>query len=328
MSLPGRDGIWQDGSSWGRGRAPGADVVYETPTELANRLRLGREALLQRLLTSLILDGPYPPWNTRSTASPHGIVFLRSLWDLSGFGAWPSAEVVFVDEFDLPRRTDDERGGAPDYALLWDDRLWMIELKTEAASHRRDQIPSYFELARHHHPDHQLDITYVTPPLSLDSEPQVLAGRFAHVTWDAVAPLITAAWPEPTAQGQQQVVDGLADAIGRLSEPPSQYLDSLRTSPAVVPPIADPATEGISAAEATAGDGRQRALDHAASGLEDLQALRLECRDALAGSPPDSPLRRVRPWLWTTATGGRPMTAAGEHTGAELRFSRYRNPLY
>ena len=302
-------------------------MVYETPTELANRLRLGREALLQRLLTSLILDGPYPRWNTRSMASPDGIVFLRSLWELSGFGGWPSAEVVFVDEFDLPRRTDDERGGAPDYAVLCNDRLWMIELKTEAASHRRDQIPSYFELARHHHPGLQLEVTYLTPPLSVDPTPQVLAGRFAHVTWDQVAPLITASWPEPTAPGQQQVVDGLIDAIARLPEPPSEYLDSLRTAPAMEPTVPDPARQGLSAAEATAADGQQRALDHAASDLEDLQALRLELRDALAASPPDSPLRRVRPWLWATATGGRPMTAAGELTGAELRFSRYGKPL-
>ena len=107
--------------------------------------------------------------------------FLQSLWELSRFGAWPAGEVVFVDEFDLPPRTDDERGGAPDYTVLWDDRLWVIELKTEAASHRQGQIFSYFELARHHHPDRLLEVTYLTPPLSVDPTPQVLAGRFAHL---------------------------------------------------------------------------------------------------------------------------------------------------
>jgi hypothetical protein len=124
-------------------------MSLESPTELANRLRLGREEFLQRLLTGLMLGGPYPRWNTRSTVSEDGLRFLRSLWALSGFGAWPDEPPVFVDEYELPRRHDGEVGGAPDYAVLWPDRLWMIELKTEAASHRRGQLRQYFELAHH-----------------------------------------------------------------------------------------------------------------------------------------------------------------------------------
>ena len=76
-------------------------MEYETPTSLASRLRLGREEFLQRLLTTLILDAPYPRWNTRSTPSPEGIAFLESLWVLSGFDDWPAGAPAFVDEFDL-----------------------------------------------------------------------------------------------------------------------------------------------------------------------------------------------------------------------------------
>ena len=57
-----------------------------------------------------------------------------------------------------------ERGGAPDWAVLTANRLWMIELKTEPGSHRRGQLHGYFELGRHYNPDKSLDLTYLTGP--------------------------------------------------------------------------------------------------------------------------------------------------------------------
>jgi len=38
--------------------------MWEHPTLLWHRLNLGREEYLQRLVTTLILDGVVPPWNT------------------------------------------------------------------------------------------------------------------------------------------------------------------------------------------------------------------------------------------------------------------------
>jgi len=134
-------------------------VTYETPQQLASRLHLGREELCQRLLTVLILDAPYPRWNTRSSVSESGLAFLRELWAMSGFSAWPGDQVLFVDEFELPRRHEREKGAAPDYGVLWDDRVWMIELKTEVVSHRATQIPGYLDLAGHHYPDASVDLT-------------------------------------------------------------------------------------------------------------------------------------------------------------------------
>jgi len=101
-------------------------VVLETPRELLARLKLGREETVQRLLTTLILQGHYPPWNSRSRPAPSGVGFLRDL-HAEAFGAsWPGEPATFVDEFELPPRHLDERGGAPDYAVLWDRNLWMI----------------------------------------------------------------------------------------------------------------------------------------------------------------------------------------------------------
>lgn len=140
------------------------DVEFETPTQLVRRLRLGREEFAQRLLTSLILHAPYPKWNTPNIPGDAGRRFLEQVHALS----FPEAEppggtTYFVDEFELAPRHELERGGSPDYCVLWDAHLWMIELKTERASHRADQIPAYFDLARHHHPDREVSLSYLTP---------------------------------------------------------------------------------------------------------------------------------------------------------------------
>jgi len=64
-------------------------------------------------------------------------------------------EFVFVDEFELRGRNDEERGGAPDKVVLWPDRVWINELKTKAGSHRTSQLRLYLDLAHHH-------LTYLT----------------------------------------------------------------------------------------------------------------------------------------------------------------------
>jgi len=60
--------------------------------KLLGRLRLGREEFRQRLLTMLILAGPYPKWNSRSRPSPAGVRFLKIL-DALSFGV-PDYAVV------------------------------------------------------------------------------------------------------------------------------------------------------------------------------------------------------------------------------------------
>src|SRR4051812_7794382 len=91
----------------------------ENPESLLARLKLGREEYCQRLLTSLIVGGPYPKWNSRSRPSAAGRAFLANLYRLS-FGQDPAEDIeIFVDEFDLPQRSDDEPGCAPDWTVLW-----------------------------------------------------------------------------------------------------------------------------------------------------------------------------------------------------------------
>jgi hypothetical protein len=238
-------------------------------------------------------------------------------------------DAVFVDELELPARSDLEKGGAPDWAVFWPGHVWLIELKTESASHRADQIPYYCELGAHHYPHDRLDITYLTPRFQYCYPPARPSDRFAHVSWDEVIPIVRSVWPTPKSPRAEAVVDGVCDTLGRLDEPASAWWASVapQAAPAATPePLLLDRTHEL--ARTTAADGRQRALDLEVTSLDELLELRLAIRDALAASPADSPLRYVVPWLWRNRSGGRALTRAGARQGYELRLSRYRTDQY
>jgi hypothetical protein len=300
-------------------------MAIEDPHHLLGRLKLGREEYCQRLLTMLILDDAYPRWNTPLTASPAGLRFLGLLEELSLGEAGTWADPVFVDELDLPKRTEWEQGGAPDQSLRDQSRLWMIELKTEAGSHRPTQIPLYFELGRHHYPRHRIDITYLTGPLSKSAPPIPDGCRFGHVTWSQVMPLVREVWSEHSPT-HREVVRALDDVLDGLSAKWAAWRsDRLEAGQRVEQPPPDPAGDSFDLARLTAIDHQQRALDFAPANLEDLQALRLELLDRIKAAG-DAPLLHVRPWLWRWASEGQPLTNAGRETGYELRLSWYKKP--
>ena len=311
-------------------------MAMEDPIALLARLKLGREEFCQRLLTMLILDDAYPRWNTRSAPSPAGTRFLREL-DALSFGAAGADPEVFVDEFDMPRRHESERGCAPDYAVLWDDRLWMVELKTEKASHRPAQIPGYFELAQHYYPDRRIDLTYLTPAMPLSPPPLRERSRFSHVTWEQVAELIRQVWAdgdEPQRRAVEaltDVLDGVGSSWPAWRETRLAVTDLERDAaahPQVDLPTAQAEALALALAQATSRDGSQRALDRPFANLEELQGLRLSVREAIRAEPEGTPIRHVLPWLWdATSSGGKALTANGEQTGYELRLSRYMSPV-
>jgi hypothetical protein len=309
--------------------------MIEDPVKLLGRLRLGREEYCQRLLTMLILNGPYPPWNSQNWPSEQGTRFLQALDALSfGEATW-SGQPMFVDEFDLPRRHELEVGGNPDYALLWDDRLWMVELKTERASHRPTQLPGYFEFAAHHYPSCRIDLTYLTPSMPLAPSPVPAGMRFAHVTWDQVVPLVDETWGGGDQQ-QGRVVAMLLAALASIGGSwttwrAAQLGNEHPATPEPAASVAEPPPmleAALALVEATAADGRQRALDYPPAGLEDLQRLRLAVRQAICSPAAGTPIRHVQPWLWNAATsGGRALTGSGRDTGYELRLSRNKSPI-
>ena len=259
----------------------------------------------------LVLDADYPRWNTRNAPSPAGLAFLRALDELSFGAADVPDDAVFVDELDLPRRSEDEPGCAPDYGVLTADRLWIIELKTERGSHRSGQVESYFELGRHHYPDARVDLTYLTPGDvgggggRAEREPvragDVGAGDAAH----------------------RRGLVGRHRLDARAPRRAGETVASIGTSWTMwrEKTVSDLTAPSARLAKLTAQDGQERALDYAAGSLGELQELRLAVRDEFRR--PESRLGAVTPWLWDAATsGGQALTEAGRVHGYELRFSR------
>jgi hypothetical protein len=301
------------------------------------------------LLTELILDGRYPPYNSRLRPSPRGAAFLGALHELSfGEDTVSLRDPVFVDEIDFPARHPDEKGCAPDYTVFVDDRCWIIELKTEPGSHRARQIPDYFERAHHYHPELRVDITYLTAGLRVPFQPQTQPWeRYVHIEWAQTTDLILSIWSDVTDERVREIATMLLTGITHLHEPAGEWWPRLgyRLEPAAVVEAAEALPSGgsllakhttslasaalgngLDLAMSTAQDGRQRAVGLEAGGLEALDELRLGLRRACRAEPPESPLRKVQPWLWSVASSrGRALTTAGAQTGYEVRLSRNRS---
>jgi hypothetical protein len=323
--------------------------MWERPTALWRRLKLGREEYLQRLVTTLILDGDAPPWNTPRPPGESGRGFLRLL-DEAAHGPGTQGGRTqppdwFVDEYLLPKVDASAANGWPDWAALWADRAWIIELKTEAGSHRADQLPYYLKLGAAAHPKCSLDLTYITGPLTKPA-PALLEGqRYSHLTWEQVLPLIEETWgsdPRPEVAAYVAMVTTLISNLGRLKpsvqremvlrplvdRPPSAPTEEPEAAPTVdqTQPQSDVTSlnrELLNMARATATDGRQRAVG--VQDPEELEALRHQALAEIRSLAFDDATRYVLPWLWDgTHTGGLALTDEGKEFGFELRFSRYK----
>jgi hypothetical protein len=331
-------------------------LVWESPRSLWSRLKLGREEFLQRVISTLIADGDPPPWNTPCSPGPQGRRFLQLLDDLA-HADHPQPEDrqgldAFVDEYRLPKLQEHAENGWPDWAVLWPERLWLIELKTETASHRDDQLAYYLTLAAAAHPDRRIDLTYLTGPLSKPAPPLADGQRYRHLTWELVLPLIERTWgddPRPEVGTYvatvRTIIENLtvlrpseqrAALLGqRLDVPLRQaaprhaphHPDAGPTAIAQIaePGYAIPTHHLLGLARQAAVDGRQRAVGAASpSQLEDLYEV---ARDLIATLEPGDPARFVLPWLWRAGrTDGTALTSEGHEFGYELRFSRYKTP--
>ena len=304
---------------------------YEDIRRVLTRRKLWREESLQLVLTCLIVGGTYPQWGTRSKPTVRGAEFLRRLHVLV-FGEDPASSCdVFVDEFELPRRSEAERSGWPDWAILWPHRVWMVELKTEAKSHRPDQLPHYLDLGAHHHPHAAIDMTYLTGPMDKPAPNVRARQRYHHIVWTEVLPLIEAVWAddEPAAGAY---VEAARELIASLGTPWPEWRAGWMTEVARAVKASEPAIPRDELWElivATADDGKQRASDAYSESGESLEDLRGQARELIVAAPEESATKYVLPWIWSSQTsGGRPLTSAGQQLGAELRLSRYAKPQF
>jgi hypothetical protein len=246
--------------------------------------------------------------------------------------------VEFIDEYLLPKLEEGAANGWPDWAVLSDKRVWVIELKTEAGSHRADQLPYYLRLAAAAHPACNLDLTYITGPLTKPA-PALLEGqRYSHVTWQEVLPIVDSAWGEDERPEVGAYVEMVAKIVSNLSllKPTEQRQMVLGLPPSepnavtTAWPVPERTTDRTTAepqvlldlARATALDGLQRAIG--AQNPESLEALRDQALAEIGSLPADDATRFVLPWFWQGGrTDGHALTPEGEEFGLELRFSRY-----
>jgi hypothetical protein len=318
------------------GRIPDPAVEQE---RLANA---GREYFAQFMLASLAIGERPPGWNKPASVSPTGWELLRRLdpWELA------TSPPEFYWEFRLPPRHGQERSGWPDLAAVWPDRLLLIELKTEPGSVREGQVDWYFQLALTGWPGLRVDLLYVTRDRVPDA-PRGLPDRahYATTTWDSVRDRISQAYGRHRS-GLAGYPDG--KSVG-------WFLEWLRAELGQSKPVSSPATSGPSPSTSTVGltkagqpaldvqpradlaatlavaglveaDRKQRALDLEVASRGDAEPLRDTIVDELGRrAAADEPCAvHVRPWVWTSASGGRALTPGGERHGVEVRLSYYR----
>ncbi|MFC4465752.1 hypothetical protein ACFPH6_14665 [Streptomyces xiangluensis] len=313
-------------------------------TDLHSRERReGREAVVQRALSSLMFGHEPKGWNFTDTPTDRGQHFIELL-DAAAFGTPHPEPARLVDEFELPGRHVEERAGSPDFAVLWSDRMLLVELKAERSSHTPGQCERYLDLARHHYPHCQVDLIYLTPSMpAKDLRALPDGSRYAHLAWPVVLPHIVAAWSGSDHPAERALTALLAEYLPALDQPRTQrkpgptsatVTSATGTEPDPAPtpawdwaPVADSV---LHVAARVQGDRCQRGVDVPTENLDALDAVRIQVRDLLRTGPVLEGIRitHVQPWIWRAATStGKHLTNTGRDTGYEMRLSYYTAPF-
>ena len=155
---------WHRTSRHGFGTRGDSLEPYEDIRRVLTRRRLWREESLQLVLTCLIVGGVYPRWGTRSTptegapSSCVGSISESSVRNRVRHAR--SSSMSSSCHVDTKPSDPDGRTGRCCGRSVVDGRA-----KTEARSHRPDQLPHYLGLGSHRYPDAAIDLTYLTGPL-------------------------------------------------------------------------------------------------------------------------------------------------------------------
>lgn len=299
--------------------------------------RTSREVSVQETLAFLI-TGRKAAWFVQYVPTDEGATFLRALW-VKAFGDAPSEPFDwFVSEYELPVpvKWRDEIGltyGCPDVACRSADRILIVELKTEAGSYRRRQMPDYLRLARCKHPTESLDLALLGPGRPPDAPACDDRQRYAELTWSEVPVLLSECFPgDVVASGLARfLTDGLALRSRPERPAPSlaQFGSHVTSPPAgggnnarVAAAIEHALQLAPSVAGARPDDSTERGIDVAFAFDSDAQAARLAVKQALADH---GFARRVTVWLWRRESTGKPATPAGAKEGRELRLAPVRS---
>ena len=172
-------------------------------------------------------------------------------------------------------------------------------------------MPYYEQLARYHYPDKSLDMLYLTSDMQRQDACKFTESRFTHFFWSEILDLISETWANSEHAEEQALSTALVRELGSLDRPTKSF-----TTEAVI------IREAIKLAAEVQQDGKQKAVEVTAGGLEDLIDIRVRIAEAIAR---DAGTPNVRPWIWYEASsGGKALTELGRSVGCELRLSRYK----
>ncbi len=173
----------------------------------------------------------------------------------------------------------------------------MIELKTEAASHRPGELAHYADFACRitWTRDRDRSLVYITPPLRPGAKADPVP--YSHLTWASVVKLVTTVWNEDTAPADEAALArSLVMLLASLGTPWRRD-----TGPrGNVPQQRVPARDDLAVlARAVAQDGQQRAAEIDWDDPSAMENARLDLGYAVRaeGIP-------VQPWISHRASSG------------------------
>lgn len=304
-------------------------MLPDDPADLIAGKDYGSEGTAQRYLCALLTNGPQYGYHKSWPLSERGIRFVARLYSRA-FGNPPADSPEFWNEMNLLAVNADDKQ-AVDYAFLWRDVSFLVELKTLGGSHRPGQLAEYLLRARHHNPEKTIDLLYLTQSMSAASpDPVPERCRYAHITWSQALDIADHVWgasDDPRelrclvllrehlkGQGALAALPHRAQSKStRRAEPPADLPEEWRRliDHAVV------LAERAAAGQRTAIDvPPELVADPAIRGR--LEQVKAELEKRIATS---EELSEVKVWRWSSSSGGRAYTETGRLMGFELRLS-------
>lgn len=304
-------------------------MLPDDPAELIESKDYGSEGTAQRYLCALLINGPAYGYHKTWPLSERGARFVARLYRHS-FGALPTDAPIFWNEMNL-RAVDADDDHAVDYAFLWPDIQFLVELKTLGGSHRPGQLAEYLRRARHHNPEQAIDLLYLTQPMvaaTPDDMPERC--RYAHTDWPEAMAIAEDVWGDSEDPREKRCVTLLRDhlaAEGALAELGASSRSTKRAGATIADDLPESwrrVLDGAVLAAAAAAGGRRTAVEVPLNLVaEELFESRLAAVKTLleAKIAASSDLEGVKVWWWRSSTKGRAYTEAGAQAGMELRLS-------
>lgn len=287
--------------------------------------RSSREVSVQEILAVLVA-GEKCDWFEPYTPGSRGRSFLEAMWR----AAFVDAGKIdwFVSEYPLPvppEWRDEIRYTyrCPDLACGNDERVLIVELKTERGSYSRQQMIDYLRLARHKLPDAATDVVLLAPHRPGATPALEDRQRYGELTWFDVPLLLSDSFPgDHLAEALSTFLLAELAATGAVSTPsiasPTSPNGPTGTNDLRASAVFHAQRMAPSVAVAKPGDRVERGINVAFPSLEVARLAQADVTRALTDSDFE---RSVSVWLWQPGSGGNPTTPAGRAVGRELRLA-------